>query len=158
MFDHSVVPVVAGPEPGRKFFSVHEANRALPYVSRVVADIAETYVQIIELRRELENLDDGALRNLTDREYETTMDRLGGLVDELHMTGAELRDFELGRVDFPAVYDNRPIMLTWESGKAEVSQWHHIDDDDESLYPVEELQINIHASLPATKLPRQQAG
>lgn len=158
MFDPSVVPVVESPLPGRKYFSVEEANRALPYVSRVVDDIARVYEQIIELRRELENLDDGDLRNLTEGEYETTMDRLGGLVDELHQTGAELRDFELGRIDFPAWDESRQVMLTWQTGEPAVTLWHHADTDDDTLYPVEQLTIYANASLPQNNEPRQQAG
>jgi len=136
MFDPSVVPTLETPAPGRKLFSVDEANRALPYVSRVVVDIAEVYSQIIELRSELENLDDGELRNLTEREYETTMDRLGVLVDELHNTGVELRDFELGRVDFPAVLSGEEVMLTWQNGQPAVTHWHTLDADDETLHPL----------------------
>lgn len=136
MFDPSVVPVVNAPRPGRKYFSVEEANRALPYVSRIAVDIAEVYGQVIELRNELENLDDGELRDLTEREYETTMDRLGGLVDELHVTGVELRDFELGRVDFPAVHDDQEIMLAWQTGELSVTRWHYSDSDDDESFAI----------------------
>lgn len=145
MTDPSVVPAVATPSasaPGRKTFSVEEANRALPYISRVAVDIAEVYSQVIELRGELENLDDGDLRNLTEREYETTMDRLGGLVDELHNAGVELRDFELGRVDFPAAHADRLIMLAWQTGETAVTHWHDAEGDDDELHPVETLFEN----------------
>lgn len=140
MFDPSVVPAVNPPRPGRKYFSVAEANRALPYVSRVAVDIAEVYSQVIELRNELENLDDGSLRNLTEREYETTMDRLGGLVDELHLAGVELRDFELGRVDFPAVQDDQEIMLAWQTGELAVARWHYAQSDNDETFAIESLR------------------
>lgn len=140
MFDPSVVPAVSPPRPGRKYFSVEESNRALPYVSRVAVDIAEVYSQVIELRNELENLDEGSLRNLTEREYETTMDRLGGLVDELHSAGVELRDFELGRVDFPAVFEDQEIMLAWQTGELAVTRWHYAQSDDEETYTIDSLQ------------------
>lgn len=156
MFDQSVVPAVSCPAPDRKFFSLQEANRALPYVSRVVADIAETYVQILELRRELENLDEGSLRDLTEGEYESTMDRLGGLVDELHYTGAELRDFERGRIDFPSLYRGREIMLTWESGHPRVIYWHTLEHDEHLLRPVEELEGKVPAVTGVEPTP--QAG
>lgn len=142
MFDPSVVPVVSAPRPGRKYFSVAEANRALPYISRVAVDIAEVYSQVIELRNELENLDDGSLRNLTEREYETTMDRLGGLVDELHGAAVELRDFELGRVDFPAVHDDQEIMLAWRIGELAVTRWHYAQSDDDETYSIDSLREN----------------
>ncbi|MEM9418117.1 MAG: DUF2203 family protein [Planctomycetota bacterium] len=139
MFDPTVVPSVNPPRPGRKYFSVTEANRALPYVSRVAVDITEVYSQVIELRSELENLDEGELRNLTEREYETTMDRLGGLVDELHLAGVELRDFELGRIDFPAVHDNHEIMLAWQTGETAVGRWYYPESDDDEHFMIDSL-------------------
>jgi hypothetical protein len=122
-----------------KRFTPEEANRALPYIGRVVEDICRVYEQILGLRAELENLDDGELRNLTEREYEATMDRLGYLVDELHATGAELRDFELGRIDFPAQVDEDGLMLTWQVGEPAVLHWHRDDAEDATLYSIDTL-------------------
>lgn len=139
MFDPTVVPTVNAPRPGRKYFTIEEANRALPYISRVAVDIAEVYSQVIELRNELENLDDGSLRDLTEREYETTMDRLGGLVDELHHAGVELRDFELGLVDFPALHDQQEIMLAWQTGEMKVGRWHAAHGDNDELQSIDSL-------------------
>ncbi len=136
MFDHNVIPVIDRPRPSRKLFSIDEANRSLPYVSRVVVDIAEVYGQVIELRHELENLDDGDLRDLTEREYETTMDRLGGLVDELHAVGVELRDFEMGRVEFPARLGRRDVMLGWQSGQTRVTHYQDMDARDDAWLPL----------------------
>lgn len=137
MFDPSIVPTIDQPDNGPASFTVQQANLALPYVSRIVADITEVYSQILELRSELESLDDGDLRNLTEREYETTMDRLGELVDELHHVGVELRDFELGRVDFPSTRGDREVMLTWQSGHDRVRFWHEISANDDTLYPID---------------------
>ncbi|MEO1235718.1 MAG: DUF2203 domain-containing protein [Planctomycetota bacterium] len=139
MFEPTVIPALGEPHPRRKYFTVDEANRALPFISRVVLDIAEVYSQILELRHELENLDDGDLRNLTEREYEATMDRLGAFVDELHLAGVELRDFERGRVDFPAIYSQREVMLTWATGDPAVTHWHPAEGDDYEPRPVESL-------------------
>ncbi|MEM6854194.1 MAG: DUF2203 family protein, partial [Planctomycetota bacterium] len=85
---------------------------------------------------------DGSLRNLTEREYETTMDRLGGLVDELHGAAVELRDFELGRVDFPAVHDDQEIMLAWRIGELAVTRWHYAQSDDDETYSIDSLREN----------------
>ena len=130
MSDYSLVPAPDFVCNDRHLFTAEQANQTLPYVSRVVADIVESYTQILELRRELENLDDGDLRELTEREYESTMDRLGQLVDELHATGAELRDFERGRVEFHLEGDDL-AMLTWQLGDHRVRRMleEEIDQD-----------------------------
>ena len=98
-------------DPDKKYFTVAQANNALPYVSRVVEDIAVVYGRIIELRRGADK--PGGPDPDTEKEYEVTMDRLSELVDELHAVGVELKDFELGLVDFPAIHDGRDVLLCW---------------------------------------------
>src|ERR1039457_6796310 len=44
------------PKPGKKYFSVDEANRALPYISRIVEDLRGPYSRLMEISRRLENL------------------------------------------------------------------------------------------------------
>jgi hypothetical protein len=112
-------------EAEKKAFTLEHANRALPYVSRVVDDITTVYARIIELRRSADK--PGGPNGESEREYEKTMDRLGELVDELHAVGVELKDFELGLVDFPATHQGREVLLCWKRGEQTVSHWHEID-------------------------------
>ena len=112
-------------DPEKKYFTVAEANSALPYVARVVEDITLVYARIIELRRGAEK--PGGPDSGAEKEYETTMDRLSELVDELHAVGVELKDFELGLVDFPAIHDGRDVLLCWKRGETDIGHWHEID-------------------------------
>jgi len=123
----------------RKLFTVAEANRALPYVSRVVEDVVDVYTRIVDLRRRLEDMgaDDEAIA--MEREYEVSMDRLGELVDELHLVGVELKDFEKGLVDFPAFADGRDVLLCWQRGQTRIEHWHEADAGYAGRQPVEAL-------------------
>ena len=140
-------PSSPGPRPSAgpatpalvKYFSLGEATAALPYVSRVAVDIVELYEEVLELRHELEYLDEGELYNLTRQEYDTTMDRLGGLVDELHAVGAELRDFVSGRVHFPGTHLGRLVALVWEPGQPEITHYCDLDAVAPGLRPIGEL-------------------
>jgi hypothetical protein len=139
MFDPSVLqPTEASID---KRFTLDEANRSLTYLTPIAADIAAVYQQILELRSELDNLDPGELREVTEREYRQTMDRLGELVDELHAVGVELRDFERGRVEFPASHDGQDILLIWERGESEIQSWRDPESAEDVTHPVESLQV-----------------
>jgi hypothetical protein len=134
-------------DPDRKTFTVAQANSALPYVSRVVEDITAVYGRIIELRRGADRpgtpADPGAPGGPqpdTEKEYEATMDRLSELVDELHAVGVELKDFELGLVDFPAVFEGRDVLLCWKRGEPDIGHWHEIDAGLSGRQPVALLQ------------------
>ncbi len=111
----------------RKQFTVAEANRSLPYVARVVDDVMSVYKRIVDLRRGLEDIGAGDESLELERDYERSMDRLGELVDELHMVGVELKDFEKGLIDFPAEHNGREILLCWQQGEQAVTHWHEID-------------------------------
>lgn len=123
--DNASITTALTLEPARKVFSLALANRALPYVSRVVEDITRVYARIIELRRGADK--PGGPDPDAEREYEKTMDRLGELVDELHAVGVELKDFELGLVDFPAMHQGRDVLLCWKRGEETIAHWHEID-------------------------------
>lgn len=112
---------------GKKYFTVEEANCALPYVSRVIDDVIIIYSDIVDLRRLLEHDDLSAEASQIERKYEQAMDRLGALVDELHAVGVELKDFERGLVDFPSIYEDREVLLCWHRGEDHVGYWHELD-------------------------------
>ena len=50
----TALTVTNAPKPGKKYFSVAQANEALPYVERVANDIADRYQQAVEVRRQIE--------------------------------------------------------------------------------------------------------
>ncbi len=115
------------PQPGKKYFTIDEANRALPYVARVTDDIAAHYQTVIKLRRRVERPRKGDDTDALQREYDQAMDRLSTLIDELQQVGVELKDFELGLVDFPAVHEDREVCLCWKRGEPEIVAWHEVD-------------------------------
>jgi hypothetical protein len=119
--------LVRGPKPGKKYFSLSEANRSLPYVSRVIEDLTACYGRVVDFRRRIESPSTRENREHLEAEYETEMDRLSELVDELQQVGVELKDFEKGLLDFPALHDGREIYLCWHRGEDKVCSWHEVD-------------------------------
>lgn len=125
----------------RKRFTLDEANRSLTYVRKVVDDITVQYGRIVELRQTMEPAADGVSpAKPAEAEYETAMDCLGGLVDELHEAGVELRDFERGIVAFPAEYAGRTILFSWQPGEPAVSYFHEQEESVTQRRSVSELK------------------
>jgi hypothetical protein len=115
------------PKKGRKYFSLAEANRALPYVSRVVTDITACYRTAVELREHIEHPRPEDLTEKLQSDYDRSMDHLGHLMEELQLVGVELKDFESGLLDFPAIHEGREVYLCWHAGETHVQAWHEID-------------------------------
>lgn len=120
-------------------FTLEQARQALPYLQRVARDVAGTYAAAVELRHELEHMDEGPLYDLTRAEYDGAMDRLGGLVDEVHAVGAELADFEAGRLRFAATLLGHPGWLVWEPGQDTVNLWVPQDGTLDDARPIPQL-------------------
>jgi hypothetical protein len=116
---------VANPTSGRRLFTLAEANKALPYVRRIVADIREVYQEAVDLQQRLQEPELPAEQG--DEAYDRIMGRLNQLVDELHDVGVELKDYELGLIDFPAIHEGREVYLCWKLGEPEVLAWHEVD-------------------------------
>lgn len=115
------------PRRGKKYFTVEEANRALPYIARVVNDVRERYLHAVQVRQRIERSESDQTVDDLRREYEQLMDQLNAFIDELALVGVELKDFERGLIDFPATHDGREICLCWQHGEEQIIAWHEID-------------------------------
>lgn len=115
------------PRPGKKYFDVDEANRAIGYVSRIVRDLRACYRHVVDIRRRIEHPHSGGTQEHLEAQYETGMEELSSLVDELHQVGVELKDFEEGLIDFPSINEGREVYLCWQPGEERVISWHEID-------------------------------
>ena len=110
-----------------KYFTVAEANAALPLVKRIVKDIVEQYrlVMVYHARLQESDLEDSERDRLESARSEAT-DKLDNLTNELADIGCELKDWESGLVDFPARMDRRDVCLCWKLGEEHITQWHEV--------------------------------
>ena len=143
--ENASVTASSAPKKGKKYFSVSEANRALPYVSRIVSEVIDCYQIVVNLRHKIGTVDsDTDDQERLQDEYERSMDRLNELLDELQQVGVELKDFEKGLLDFPAVHDGREIYLCWHFGEAQVEAWHELEAGYQGRQDVSLLDSDLH--------------
>jgi hypothetical protein len=124
---HASLTTQEAPQGEKRYFTLASANRAVTYVARVVEDVAEAYSQIVELRRRIEHAGPDQFSPRLEADYDSAMDRLGSCIDELHAVGVELKDFEQGLVDFPALHQEREIHLCWKRGEKKITYWHELE-------------------------------
>jgi hypothetical protein len=127
-----------------KLFTIEEANRALPLVRRIVADLRDDYQAWRELMARYEIIAAGTRAYLGEDQHEVALRhelaeraaRLDGLLEELKAVGCELKDFELGLVDFYALLDDRLVFLCWRLGEPRIEYWHEVDAGAAGRQPV----------------------
>ena len=113
----------------RPLFTVERANRAIPLVKRVVADIVKQHKRVCHLeekchmrRPEVSEQEQEKL----GRQYGLELEKLRDLADELSLIGCELKDWRRGLIDFAAMYQGREVDLCWRLGEERVEYWHEI--------------------------------
>ena len=142
-----------------RFYSIDEANTALPEVERILADLRDQRAGRSQLRdRVLEATPDGDETPSAGAAEQIRLLRLGmqGLIDQMQAGVARLiemditlRDISTGLIDFPALVAGRPIWLCWRLGEADVATWHPHDEGYDSRRPLSELPMGHGSSTPA---------
>ena len=120
------------------------ANRMLPLVQRVVADVLECQRRLATMHPEKERLDQHR-RELTwperSRRYQLDEDITAGeqtlraAFTELDGLGVSLLDIERGYVGFPTMVNKRPAYFSWRPGEETLSFWHYADDEERRPVP-----------------------
>jgi hypothetical protein len=133
-----------------RYYSIDEANAALPEVERILAALRDQRVELIELRDRVVAAsppDDEAPAPEAQEQIRLLRLSMQGLIDQMQAGVARLveldvtlRDIATGLIDFPALAAGRPIWLCWRLGEDDgVGYWHAHDQGFDSRRPLGEL-------------------
>lgn len=127
---------------GRRSYTIDEANALIPQVRAVLLQLAVEQRRLdashAEMHRQLDgNGDPQAAAAAVRQETEVAEIREGMRTLLLHLgeMGVELRDVEMGLVDFPGERDGRPVWLCWRLADPRVAFWHGTDEGYASRQP-----------------------
>jgi hypothetical protein len=125
------------PNPGKRYFTVAEANATLPYVRAIVRDIVDLAQELRDRHERLSQLAAGESGSPSEAHREELLqaeaavergqERMEEYERELRQIGVELKDYFAGLIDFPSLRNGRPVYLCWRQGEPEVAHWHEID-------------------------------
>jgi hypothetical protein len=111
----------------KRLFTRSDAERTLPLVRQIVADVLET------------------ARKIRGLEGNETADELPGLEAELEEHLRELEsigcfykdwNFSVGLVDFPAEIDGQTVFLCWRSDESELAWYHPVEEGYQGRRPL----------------------
>lgn len=119
-------------------FTLEEANALLaevaPLVERMVArkrafDEAEAQREelLVQIAGNGGDLTPSDVAEAATRVAEEAA-ALSSVVEEIQEHGVQVKDLDLGLVDFPAIRDGDVVLLCWRLGEEEIAFWHGTDE------------------------------
>jgi hypothetical protein len=121
-----------------RFFSLREAERLLPEVEgllRSLMQLKEDYERSeTELNRLMHRVSLAGgmipprekISRLRSRK-DAAARGLQSSLKKLEEMGCQLKDIEIGLVDFPTLYKDQEVYLCWKLGEQNIAFWHHVD-------------------------------
>jgi hypothetical protein len=122
-----------------KYFTLNEANALLPFIDQelnILQDLKRQFQEkYLELKRKKEAFN-GNKQALSDKDpfftLETELEFMQidakNHMNSIEMKGIELKDIDIGLVDFPAIVNGTEVLLCWRQGEERISFYHSRQD------------------------------
>jgi hypothetical protein len=133
-------------------FTLSEAETLLPVLESLLRSAMQAKALIEEVDAELESLksriflnggtfvDIVALKGRKD-EREKAIQRAKDAVAEIDAAGVQVKDLDIGLLDFPCVVGEEVILLCWKLGEQGIAHWHSTSEGFAGRKPIDERII-----------------
>lgn len=111
--------------------ALHSVHDSRSYVPEPHFTLDEANAALTELRPVAERMVD-LRRSLGD-----ALERRSSVQGRIAADGVQVKDTELGLLDFPALRDGREVLLCWHVGEDEIAYWHGPDEGFAGRKPVD---------------------
>ena len=131
-----------------RYFTVFEAERLLPEVERLLRDALFQRSEAVKARQDLAEASDrirmlGGMRvnpgpiRAAQARLDTSAAALKDLIDQVHETGALVKDLDIGLIDFLSLYRGREVCLCWKLGEDRIRYYHRQDEGFAGRKPID---------------------
>jgi hypothetical protein len=123
-----------------KYFTLEQANEALKIVRPLMDEVQAIREKILAnqpdawpaIEKSAGNGGNKALSRMVD-----DFEKLDGLIHQILDTGAQIKDINIGLLDFSATRNGREVYLCWQYGEGDIAFWHEIDAGYAGRQPIE---------------------
>lgn len=79
-------------------------------------------------------------------EREKAVQRVKDAVAEIDSTGVQVKDLDIGLLDFPCEVEGRTVLLCWKLGEKGITHWHGVSEGFAGRKPVDERIVKAKRS------------
>jgi len=115
----------------RRYFTVTEADALLPRLTTLLDQLRAARKAIRAARADLLPVLEAAVGNGGSRKAGDLLpefQRMEGALLAIREIGCELKDIDLGLLDFPSLRENHEVCLCWRYGEDRIRYWHDMDE------------------------------
>lgn len=134
-------------------FTVAEAQTLLPILESLLKQAIQGKKLIEEVDAELQEtahrvfLNGGTLVNVVHlarrkAEREKAIQRIKDAVAEIDATGVQVKDLDIGLLDFPCTVEGEIILLCWKLGEEKITHWHNTSEGFAGRKPIDDRIAN----------------
>jgi hypothetical protein len=141
-------------------FTLEEANSLLPVLESLLKRAMDSKQLMEDADLEFQNLAHRIFLNggtfvdvpyLARRkaEREKAIQQLKDSVAEIHATGVQVKDLDVGLLDFPCQTASEVVLLCWKFGEEKkIQHWHGLEEGFQGRKPIETLSPEGKKSNP----------
>ena len=123
-----------------QYFTLEEANEALKVTHPLMNEVQAIRQKILANQPEAwpaieKSAGNGGNRALSDMVQD--FERFDMLIHQIQDTGAQIKDINIGLLDFSALKDGREVYLCWQYGEGEIAFWHEVEAGYAGRQPIE---------------------
>ena len=130
-------------------FTLQDAQTLLPTLESLLRTAINSKKLIEEVDAELQDLshriflNGGTLVNVLEvarrkSEREKAVQRAKDAVAEIHATGVQVKDLDIGLLDFPCKVEGEIVLLCWKLGEDKIAHWHSSEEGFAGRKPIDE--------------------
>ena len=134
-------------------FTLDEAQTLLPILESLLKQGIQGKKLIEEVDAELQEtahrvfLNGGTLVNVVHlarrkAEREKAIQRIKDAIAEIDSTGVQVKDLDIGLLDFPCQVEGEIILLCWKLGEEKITHWHSISEGFAGRKPIDDRIAN----------------
>ena len=133
----------------QKTFTLEEAHSLLPVLRSLLKRAMDGKGVIEEVEKELQDLKhrillSGGLRvdvpavAARRAERDKTFQNIKDTLAEIDAIGVQVKDLDIGLLDFPCVVGDEIVLLCWKYGEEKIEFWHGMEEGFKGRKPLDE--------------------
>jgi hypothetical protein len=140
-------------------FTIKEAESLIPLLDRLLREAISMKMEYEEAEQILQSMNErvvmmGGLRINRNQAVEArgrrevSAARMKSALERVQGTGCQVKDLDIGLIDFPTMYRGTEVLMCWKLGETAIEFWHGVDEGFRGRKPIDQDFRDQHSGEP----------